>query len=424
MCDAVVAELVDALDSGSSGCIPVRVRVSPTAPKLSFMPFFSQCTQKVVFRWRARLLVLCGAFTAGIFFALIAAYFHRWVARFAYPLDLEWMEGGILLHVERILHGMPIDTPPWADFIPFAYPPLLYYATTAVSLLFGLSFQTARAVSWMALLSIPFLYFAVAIHYGTRKTIPYAAWAALGGFSLVLLEYFITGAWLDIARPDTFALALALIGGVVLTKTTSKYSAMVAAALLAAAIWTKQTALLPAIVFLPPAIIASWHPFFGLPVRHHMQSMLWLLAFALLIYHVHTRHSKAHEFQNATPTHRDVAAYAHIQELRTLPGPLLIPYHPWNARLAGFPSHFHQHALSDIRASGLQVPSDLMNSENSVGKPLFTIVVVTFFTGSGRGLKTLTFSLGNYEYRAYVPFQETRALFALCGGLINHETFH
>ncbi len=458
------------------------------------MTFFSR-HEKSAERVRApaashRVLALLAAFSAGVFLALMAFYVPMFAARFSYPLDLEWMESGVLLHVERMLDGQPIYVAPSADFIPFAYPPLFYHAAALVSLFTGVSFQAARAVSILAALVFPIVFFAAAHPRRRRGTLVYSLWAALAGTSLILLEYFTTGSWIDLARPDTLALVLALSGGLVLVKTRTWSGAMLAAGLFSAAFWTKQTmviplaaaglwqavldwrraavfaaaiailcggimliairatdgwawfylreihqrhafdvqhafshtprllamrlwpavlaglaglaasrrisaeaafwwllalsgflaacigsgtqwahtnALLPAVVFLPPAAIASWNGFLEDPEhRTTTQSLLPATAMVLVLFHVHTRHPAAREFRNATPTPRDVAAaHAHVRELRASSAPILIPYHPWNARLAGSPGHFHQHALSDIRAAGLPVPPDILDGFRS-----------------------------------------------------------
>ena len=36
--------------------------------------------------------------------------------RVAYPFELEWMEGGMLDHIERVRSGKPLYTPPSREF--------------------------------------------------------------------------------------------------------------------------------------------------------------------------------------------------------------------------------------------------------------------------------------------------------------------
>ncbi|HEY5933316.1 MAG TPA: hypothetical protein VIU61_01700, partial [Kofleriaceae bacterium] len=70
--------------------------------------------------------------------------------RFAYPYDLEWMEGGLLHHAQRISDGNGIYVVPSVDFIPYLYTPL-YPTLVAV---FGVSYQVGRAISVLALAGI------------------------------------------------------------------------------------------------------------------------------------------------------------------------------------------------------------------------------------------------------------------------------
>jgi len=446
------------------------------------------------------------AFLTGLFAMLLHAYGRMFQARLLYPLDLEWMEGGVLVHVQRLLEGQALYTAPSADFIPFAYTPFYYVAVAAPAAITGVSFWIARAVSLAALASIPVGYaWALWPREGVPRNRWFAAWAGLAGLCLLLLEYFTAGAWLDLARADTLFLALSLWGAAVLVRGPHSLRAMILSGVLfSLAFWTKQTAiffilgagawqltrdwrrlaalvitvgvlcgggmlalqalsdgwawfylreihrlhtfdatrawsvtpallgsrlwplaalgalglafhavsrrrldasvafwwwfaacgllaaavgsgtqwahtnaLLPAAVFLPPAVAASWTawaaalggsrdrvvPSAGVPpVGPSWLPVAFLAAgFSLLLFHVHSRHPSAHEFRQATPTLADhAAAVRFIRALRRLPGPVLIPYHPWSAVLAGSPPHFHQHALNDLRAARRPTPRDFV----------------------------------------------------------------
>ena len=58
---------------------------------------------------------------AGWVFAVLARVF---LARLSYPLDLEWMEGGVLTHALRLSRGQPLYAEPSVDFVSFLYTPL------------------------------------------------------------------------------------------------------------------------------------------------------------------------------------------------------------------------------------------------------------------------------------------------------------
>jgi hypothetical protein len=54
-------------------------------------------------------------------FVVLARVF---LSRLSYPLDLEWMEGGILTHALRLARGQPLYAEPSVDFVSFLYTPL------------------------------------------------------------------------------------------------------------------------------------------------------------------------------------------------------------------------------------------------------------------------------------------------------------
>ena len=48
-----------------------------------------------------------------------------------------------------------------------------------------------------------------------------------------------------------------------------------------------------------------------------------------------------------------------IATIKQTAGPVLIPYHPYYAHLAGKPSHYHQMGINDVTRAGYPLPSDL-----------------------------------------------------------------
>ena len=51
--------------------------------------------------------------------------------RIRYPYELEWIEGGILQHVQRVVAGKPLYVPPTLEWTPLIYGPLYYYVSAA-----------------------------------------------------------------------------------------------------------------------------------------------------------------------------------------------------------------------------------------------------------------------------------------------------
>src|SRR6478735_8320342 len=76
------------------------------------------------------------------------------LARINYPYDLEWMEGGTLEHVARVLGGQPLYVAPSLEFTPYIYAPLYYYVTAPFAYLFGLRLLPLRLVSFAASLGV------------------------------------------------------------------------------------------------------------------------------------------------------------------------------------------------------------------------------------------------------------------------------
>jgi len=170
--------------------------------------------------------------------AYIGLYLGIASFRVRYPFELEWMEGGSVEHVRRLLVGQQIYVAPSLDFIPYPYPPFYYYVSAAVAQLFGLKFETLRLVSLIASL-VSFLTIFLFVKTETRNS--YAATLAAGLFAAT---FRIGGAWFDIARVDSLFLMLVLVG-LYLVRFHRAYALLVCAGLLfSLAILTKQTALL------------------------------------------------------------------------------------------------------------------------------------------------------------------------------------
>ncbi len=139
------------------------------------------------------------------------AVLAAWWGRVGYPFDLEWMEGGMLVHAWRIQRGLPIYTVPDAGWIPFIYPPG-YAAVVAAAgtLAGGISPVIARSVSVFGSLAAA----AAVIYAGAR--LGRNPVAGLLGAWVFLVTYPDSGAFMDLIRPDGLAtglLAWALVMG-------------------------------------------------------------------------------------------------------------------------------------------------------------------------------------------------------------------
>ena len=134
----------------------------------------------------------------------VASVLSLWLptvwARLAYPFDLEWMEGGMLVHALRSREGLGLYVPPGADFIPYIYPPLFPWL---IGILGEPSYALGRGLSLFCTLAS-----CAALVVAVRQE--KAPWFfALGAVGVFLSTYEDSGSFFDLVRPDALALALA-----------------------------------------------------------------------------------------------------------------------------------------------------------------------------------------------------------------------
>jgi len=174
--------------------------------------------------------VLAGAF--------ILLYVGVALARLRHPFELEWMEGAMLDHVDRILLGQPLYVPPSLEFTPFIYPPLYWFVAALASIPLGPGFLALRAVS----LSASLLNFALIGAIVMRET--GSARLALLSAGCFAATFEASGRWFDIGRSDSLFLALVLAGIHLSRSGTSAGARLVAGIVFGLAVLTKQNALL------------------------------------------------------------------------------------------------------------------------------------------------------------------------------------
>jgi dolichyl-phosphate-mannose-protein mannosyltransferase len=169
--------------------------------------------------------------------AFILLYVGIALARMRYPYELEWMEGGMVAHVGRVLAGQPLYAPPSLDFVSFLYPPGYYLAAAAVSKLTGLGFFPLRLLSFLSSLGV----FAVIAALAKKEAGSWTPGIVAAG--LFAATYARAGGWLDLARLDSFYMLLLLGSVLALRHARFRGSGVVAGLLVAAAFFTKQSAL-------------------------------------------------------------------------------------------------------------------------------------------------------------------------------------
>jgi hypothetical protein len=177
--------------------------------------------------------------------------------RVFYPYDLEWMEGGMLHHAQRIADGVGIYGPPTVDFVPYLYTPLYPGLLAALGDVFGLSFALGRIVSVLSLIGIA-ITTGAAIAGPARRAAragvddrPLAWLGVLTALALFAAGYPWTGGWYDLVRNDSFFLALVTVGlhvTVRWSRTGTGWAGQgrtaAAAAILALSFFAKQTGII------------------------------------------------------------------------------------------------------------------------------------------------------------------------------------
>lgn len=172
-------------------------------------------------------------------------------SRIFYPYELEWIEGGILQSVVRILDGLPLYAAPSMDYVPSLYAPLYFYVSALATTLFGVGLPALRLTSFFfALLSAVFVSSAVWQLSRSRLAmlLTLFSWGAMYRFS---------GGWYEVARVDSlwsFFIIAAVTALVFFRKKGWEYCLWLAMFCLCLAVFTKQATLM----LLPFFILAVW----------------------------------------------------------------------------------------------------------------------------------------------------------------------
>lgn len=179
----------------------------------------------------------------------VAAYCWMAAGRVPHPFELEWMEGGSVVHVQRVLDGEPLYIQPSLEFTPFIYTPLYYYASALMAVATGNGFLPLRLVAFLSSLgSLALIFFIV-----RRRT--ESVYAPLLASCLFAATFHIAGGWFDVARVDSFFLFLLLAGIYAFQSPRRVLRSWVSPLLIFFAFYTKQTALVVAVPLCLAALI-------------------------------------------------------------------------------------------------------------------------------------------------------------------------
>lgn len=137
--------------------------------------------------------------------------------RIQYPYQLEWMEGGEIEHIKRLLEGKKIYVEPSLDFIPYIYTPFFYYIGVFISIFFDPGLYSMRLVSVISFLLSLFFVYKIVMHYTNDKF-----WSFVG-LAIYVMSFSTTGFWFDNARVDTTANLFLIVAFYFLLKDQKKF---------------------------------------------------------------------------------------------------------------------------------------------------------------------------------------------------------
>jgi hypothetical protein len=211
-------------------------------------------------------ILLAGLTTLAILAALgyLIVYVYIAARRMAYPYELEWIESGFVSQVGRILAGQPVYGPPSIAFTPFLYTPLFFYISAAAAKIVGAGFLPLRLVSVLSSLVAILGIFALVFRRSRNLA---AAFLAAG---LLAASYRITGAWLDVGRVDSLAIALLVLFCLALPPAPSRFRWFSAGLLAGLMVLTKQS------------MVIAVAPFFAVHLIQYRARALWMAAGFLL----------------------------------------------------------------------------------------------------------------------------------------------
>lgn len=186
------------------------------------------------------------------------------VGRVGFALDLEWMEGGLLVHALRLQQGQGIYVPPSVDFIPFLYTPFYPRVLAWLAMVFPLGYSLGRFVSVLA-------FSGSLIMGGVLAVSPLARGAgngvgcwvralamAVGAAGAVAASFSFTGAFFDLVRADSLMMLLVAIALACAYLGRRWPSAAVAGLAIALAFFTKQTAVLLGVGVGVGLLLTNW----------------------------------------------------------------------------------------------------------------------------------------------------------------------
>lgn len=175
-------------------------------------------------------------FFIGLYF--VCSYLFIVINRITYPFELEWMEGGTLMHIKKLMEGLNIYTSPSIDFIPANYTPFYYYVSQITVSLWGFNLFSVRIVSFISSILVLFNIYLITLEIIKDKTFSFIA------VSFFIASFKVSGSWLDIGRVDSLAYFLLTFGFFLVLRKNLISAAFIAPIIFILAYLTKQNTLI------------------------------------------------------------------------------------------------------------------------------------------------------------------------------------
>jgi 4-amino-4-deoxy-L-arabinose transferase-like glycosyltransferase len=192
---------------------------------------------------RARVAVALPVLLSILAAASVVVLVALVVNHVTFPFHLDLMEGVVMQHARRAMHGDGLYPLPTPEFVPLAYNALFYIVAAPFLRVFGDSLPTLRMVSVLGMVgSAAATFFLVrsyarsvlTVHAGSRSM----WWAAIAT-GLFCASYSAMDAYLDTAHSDAWLLCCALWGTYLVTR-SSRGAHFAGILVLVAGFWFKQ----------------------------------------------------------------------------------------------------------------------------------------------------------------------------------------
>lgn len=167
----------------------------------------------------------------------VSLFLYISLSRISFPFTLDWIEGPVLIQINRVLLGQNLYIEPNATYVPLVYQPLYFYIAAVFTKLLGVSLFPARLVSILASSGSILLIFFI-----TRK-ITNSYFAGIVSAGLFAASNGIVWTWFDFARVDTLSVFFSLVGLYFLIQDRT-YTAVLAGLFFAFSFFTKQSAII------------------------------------------------------------------------------------------------------------------------------------------------------------------------------------